>query len=76
MAIWHARKGIGMDMPKHRVRIAITKNTKGYQHETTIEVEWDGDPATSRELWRRLLSQSDEDARTEIMHREHADAAA
>jgi hypothetical protein len=32
----------GMKSPEKYVRIAITKNSKGYQSETTVSLRWDG----------------------------------
>jgi hypothetical protein len=61
--------------PKHRLRIAITKNTKGYQHETTAEIEWHGSPLIGRALMIEQLREADVVAREEIRKREAADRA-
>lgn len=55
--------------PRSRVRVNVTKNTKGYQHETTAEVEWAGPLTVGEELLARLLRRSDELAREEIARR-------
>lgn len=60
--------------PRYRLRVNITKNTKGYQHETTAEVEWSGSTSIGQELVARLLREADVTARAEIRLREQADA--
>ncbi|MCC6596966.1 MAG: hypothetical protein IT477_10700 [Rhodanobacteraceae bacterium] len=66
---------------QRRVRILITKNSKGYSHETTVEYCWNGDPGERFNddqigILKTLLTDADELARTEIADRERADARA
>ena len=60
------------DAPERYVRIMVTKNTKGYQGETTVSIRgtnWGADSLID------LLMGSDEMLREEIARREALDAA-
>lgn len=63
----------GMKSPEKYVRIAITKNTKGYQSETTVSLKWDGDTTAYTATLADLNREADALARLEIRHRELAD---
>jgi hypothetical protein len=59
--------------PEKYVRIAITKNSRGYQSETTVSLRWDGDATAYTEILSDLNRQADRLARLEIRDREFAD---
>ena len=54
------------------VRIAITKNTKGYSYESTVSLRWTGEIAAHLEL-DDLNRTADKLARLEIARREDLD---
>jgi hypothetical protein len=61
--------------PEKYVRIGITKNSKGYQSETTVSLRWDGDATAYTAILSDLNREADDLARLEIRHRETADKA-
>jgi hypothetical protein len=63
----------GMKSPEKYIRIAITKNSKGYQSETTVSLRWDGETTAYTEILSDLNREADTLARLEIRHREFAD---
>jgi hypothetical protein len=63
----------GMRSPEKYVRIAITKNSKGYQSETTVSLRWDGDTTAYTAILSDLNREADALARLEIRHREFVD---
>lgn len=60
--------------PEIYLRVNITKNTKGYNAETTASVRTTGSEAAACELLSNLLASADTIARTEIAARERVDA--
>jgi hypothetical protein len=63
----------GMKSPEKYVRIAITKNSKGYQSETTVSLRWDGVTTAYTAILADLNREADALARREIRQRELAD---
>jgi hypothetical protein len=59
--------------PEKYIRINITKNSKGYQSETTVSLRWDGDTTAYTAILDDLNREADALARLEIRHREMAD---
>lgn len=59
--------------PEKYIRINISKNSKGYQSETTVSLRWDGDTTAYTAILDDLNREADALARLEIRHREAAD---
>jgi hypothetical protein len=59
--------------PEKYIRINITKNSKGYQSETTVSLKWDGDTTAYTAILADLNREADALARLEIRQRELAD---
>ena len=59
--------------PERYVRINITKNSKGYSHETTVSLRW-SEGADESAAVGALLRLADGEARAEIARRERIDA--
>jgi hypothetical protein len=59
--------------PARHVRIQITKNSKGYQHETTVSLDWMDDELDWRSALAEMNRNADQLARAEIGQREAAD---
>lgn len=57
----------------YRIRINVTKNTKGYQYETTVEVAWSGEEHAGIDPMTRLCAAADMVARREVENRELLD---
>ena len=57
----------------YRIRINVTKNTKGYQYETTVEVAWSGEEHAGIDPLTRLCAAADMVARREVENRELLD---
>ena len=76
------RQEVSDTTPEYYVRTNITRNTKGFQHETTVSIRWqdspavvpttDGDQSTASILGA-LHRIADETARKEIALREAAE---
>lgn len=64
--------------PERYIRINITRNTKGYQAETTVSLRWTGeDDGSADEVGaelEKLNRRADDEARVEIARREELDA--
>jgi hypothetical protein len=59
--------------PEKYVRIAITKNSKGFSYDTTVSLKWDGDTTVYTAILADLNREADALARLEIRQRELAD---
>jgi len=60
--------------PERYIRINITKNSKGYSHETTVSLKWSGDDGYPEQL-AVMLRDADGLARAEIAEREQRDGS-
>jgi hypothetical protein len=61
------------EAPERYVRINVTKNSKGYTHETTVSVRGSLSEQEARFEVSRLLEMADLEARLEIANREQRD---
>jgi hypothetical protein len=59
--------------PEKYIRINITKNSKGYQSETTVSLRWNGDTTAYTAILADLNREADDLARFEIKQRERTD---
>jgi hypothetical protein len=59
--------------PERYVRINITKNSKGYQAETTVSLRWSGDETAYTTVLDDLNREANALARLEIARRETLD---
>lgn len=59
--------------PEKYVRIAITKNSRGYSFESTISLRWSGDDVAYTAILADLNQEADALARLEIVRRQVAD---
>lgn len=64
------------ESPERYVRIAVTKNTKGFSYETTVSLRWTSNLTEGAEELQSLLQLSDGLAREEIANREALDREA
>lgn len=64
------RNEIGTKSPEKYVRIAITKNSKGFSYDTTVSLKWDGDSTAYRSILDDLNQEADALARLDIARRE------
>lgn len=62
--------------PEVYLRVQITKNSKGYTHETTASVRGDIPTVAAGEIVSVLLARGDGEARDEIKRREALDGEA
>jgi len=62
------------DQPRRYIRVAVTKNTKGYSYETTVSLEWRGSLNVGAAMLGGMLREADDLGREEVVIRKRLDS--